>query len=1111
MIPNSIKQLSLNISPNSDTTKSVQLIQDHLISIGVESTSIEQSEIKELSASSVLFAHYDMSNPPIMGDTLAAVPNNAISLLFLHGHCVDPSELTSSLTTFIHQAQVLIVDPSDNLQKWLSELPARKIIQLTIPKKIPDVVFPKPADSFRTSDVNYKLLFIGDVSPSNHPLVLLKSLQKLRAIQQQNICLQWLGSTKDKEYLALVRSTIITLGLNSAVTIIDPNHSDLSAEKLLHQTDLYTCLSSTRNTGLLSAAQLKIPIIALHTPNEDSTYNRLGLRLKELDGDTYAATLQQVMINPRLRSVLTTTALETCQQYQPSFFYNQLQQSLRNSDIDLPALEIKTVNQNLKIRIEGPYDSSYSLAIVNREFARALAKNAPQEIGLYATEGGGDYLPNSDFLTKDPEIAAITQQSDRIDTVDTCLRLLYPPRVSGMQGTYNGLNLYGWEESYIPAIYIDNFNQHLHFATTMSGYVSRTLRDNGTNIPLFTTGIGVDHILREQPDPSSLPELPNKLRLLHVSSCFPRKGADVLLAAFGEAFNGDDDVCLIIKTFSNPHHNIEEQLQQWQKKHQNAPHVILINEDLPPAAIRALYQTSDVLVAPSRGEGFGLPMAEAMLHDLPVITTGYGGQTDFCTPKTAWLIDYQFSRAASHISGNDSVWVEPCANHLTSLLKDFYHAFQNNTLTEFSAEKLRAANTLINQKYSWDAVATRCTKAIAKLPELPILNPEPKFAIITTWNSKCGIATYSKLLVQPALSNALILADKESTLVSQDEETVIRCWRSGAHTGDNHENLNELFDTIIAHNIEQVMIEFNFSFFELGALKNLLAKLQKKQIQVILTLHSTADVYWDEELKTLRDLQPQISQIERVFVHSIADLNQLKAFGIINNVSLFPHGVKRTDNIQPELSEVVASHAKKMVGKTVLASYGFLLPHKGIAVLIEAFNLIHKQQPDTHLLLITAEHPASVSRDHLIDCKQLIEQYKLTAHITLVSDFLTDHQSQSWLSLADCIIYPYQQTQESSSAAVRWGLALEKPIFCTPLAIFDDVASAVHFLPGIHAADIAEGIRQGLQNAAQLSEKSLAQQTWLAENDWEKLSTRLKNILTGLSLDKTTDDYQLTL
>ena len=41
-----------------------------------------------------------------------------------------------------------------------------------------------------------------------------------------------------------------------------------------------------------------------------------------------------------------------------------------------------------------------------------------------------------------------------------------------------------------------------------------------------------------------------KFKVLHISSCFPRKGIDILLNAFCETFTDQDEVSLTIKTFN---------------------------------------------------------------------------------------------------------------------------------------------------------------------------------------------------------------------------------------------------------------------------------------------------------------------------------------------------------------------------------------------------------------------------------------------------------------------------------------------------------------------------------------------------------------------------------
>ncbi|MBI3875215.1 MAG: glycosyltransferase, partial [Verrucomicrobia bacterium] len=61
-------------------------------------------------------------------------------------------------------------------------------------------------------------------------------------------------------------------------------------------------------------------------------------------------------------------------------------------------------------------------------------------------------------------------------------------------------------------------------------------------------------------------------------------------------------------------------------------------EELAPGALPGLYTACDCLVHPYRGEGFGLPVLEAMACGLPVVVTGGGATDDFATDEFAWRI-----------------------------------------------------------------------------------------------------------------------------------------------------------------------------------------------------------------------------------------------------------------------------------------------------------------------------------------------------------------------------------------------------------------------------------------------------------------------------------------
>src|SRR5690606_18328421 len=83
-----------------------------------------------------------------------------------------------------------------------------------------------------------------------------------------------------------------------------------------------------------------------------------------------------------------------------------------------------------------------------------------------------------------------------------------------------------------------------------------------------------------------------------------------------------------------------------------------------------LFRSSDVMVLPTRGEGYNLPAMEALAAGLPLIVTGYGGHMDFCGPKEARLLDYEFQMSASHVKECVSCWVNPSVDDLVDALRE---------------------------------------------------------------------------------------------------------------------------------------------------------------------------------------------------------------------------------------------------------------------------------------------------------------------------------------------------------------------------------------------------------------------------------------------------------
>ncbi|MCH8621923.1 glycosyltransferase [Undibacterium sp. TS12] len=944
----------------------------------------------------------------------------------------------------------------------------------------------------------HNILFVGRLCEHKHQLQLLDMFEVLRHLSRQPVRLILAGGVTSLPYEQQVRERIHQLKLEDQV-LMTGKISDTDLITLYRSADAYVSLSEHEGFGmpLIEAMLHDVPVIARATEGVSATMGGAGILLDaDVSPATCAAHVQMLLTEPALRRRTIAAQRENVQRFSRQHIKAALQDFLQSMGVQVPhAVDVTaqaTDIQTVRWQMEGPFDSSYSLAIVNRELALALkAKEGAAPLALRSREGHGDFPTSAEFLSANPEIAAMQEVMQQATSLpDVVLRNCYPPTLDDMQTRVRVVHSYGWEETGFPAEFVNEFNRKLDLILVVSRFVGKVLRDSGVRVPIAAVGNGVDHLLRVAAGtvPARLLSGLKTYRFLHVSSCFPRKGADALLAAYGQAFRDRDDVSLVIKTFPNPHNDVEQQLARLQAADADFPHVQIIMDDYDQAQMRALYEACHAVVAPSRGEGFGLPVAEAMLLKLPVIATAWSGQMDFCDDSKVWLCDYRFAKSTSHFSATHSAWADPDIDHLALLMKEV-HGSTPEVITARTAKAYR----FISENYAWTNVADRSMQAIAALEQQPLLRKEPRIGWISSWNARCGIASYSAFLTAGMPRERLVyLSSHISERTARDAGNVVRSWEASMD-----ETLDYAYLEIEEQKLDAIVIQYNFGFFSLATLARLIRRLKADQKAVYVFFHSTADIQRDDNLISLASIAEELQLADRLFVHGIDDMNRLKGFGVQDNLVFFPQGLMPTlDNASSRLD---SGQLQRLTGKKVIAAYGFLLPHKGIQALINAFALLPKELGPYHLLLVTSLYPVGLSEGEYHLCRKLVNDLGLADHVTFLSDYLTDEESQSWLQQADLIVYPYQQTQESSSAAVRMGLASARPVAVTPLSIFDDVKDAVHVLPGTDAAAIAEGILAILNSPQALQEKTIQAKAWTATRQWPALSQRLLNTIDGIA------------
>jgi FkbM family methyltransferase len=155
-------------------------------------------------------------------------------------------------------------------------------------------------------------------------------------------------------------------------------------------------------------------------------------------------------------------------------------------------------------------------------------------------------------------------------------------------------------------------------------------------VPVHTFPVPV----REQPGPAGPgPRGAPGTRFLFAfdhNSVFERKNPLGAITAFQRAFPGQEAVQLVIKSINGDRHPADR--ERLRAATVADPRIELVEHYLAADEVAKLFATADCYLSLHRSEGFGLTIAEAMAHGLPVIATDYSGSSEVLPASAGWLV-----------------------------------------------------------------------------------------------------------------------------------------------------------------------------------------------------------------------------------------------------------------------------------------------------------------------------------------------------------------------------------------------------------------------------------------------------------------------------------------
>jgi len=515
---------------------------------------------------------------------------------------------------------------------------------------------------------------------------------------------------------------------------------------------------------------------------------------------------------------------------------------------------------------------------------------------------------------------------------------------------------------------------------------------------------------------------------------------------------------------------------------------VLLTGFVPDSTLSLLYQSADLFVFPSIYEGFGLPIAEAVLSGTLAIASNSSSMVELVTD------------AALQFDPTDPADIARCiADTLNSPEAD---------------ERRREQLAHIGEQFRWDRVADRTIAAIdalvARPPAVPVVR-RPRLAMVTPLPpAESGIADYSWRLahaIAPMADIDLVAEDPISQptpgspsvrlitgpgLLERDVllpyDAVVYVMGNSSHHSQAYELMARRPGSVLVHEARFAgFFEWYGRHYEDGP-EWFHEFLHDEYQGIEPPLGEIGWLTWEEAADAgLYLLGPMIDRAERVlttsaFTAELARLQRPDRDGDIIDVGF---------GYPPTESSEVRSEARW------IATFGYQHEIKATDLIVEAFSLLAAEDPQLRLAIVgdVAVELAPVI-DGLIEAAGLVDRVIMTSRIDAAG-------YEGWLRRADIAVQLRRATNGEVSAAVGDCLRFGLPTIVTALGPAADLPGdvAIKVASDIDPVGLAGAMRALIADPEERSTLSAGALAYVDDRDFETAALRLLEAV-GLSPER---------